>query len=170
MKKLLKYMKEYTKECILAPLFKMLEASFELLVPLVVTSIIDVGIAQKDIPYIVRMVILMVALGVIGLACSIDGTVFFGQGSGRIYGQGKIRALFAHIQSLSYSEMDTMGTSTLITRMTSDMNQVQSGVNLVLRLFLRSPFIVFGAMVMAFTIDVQCGDGLCSDDSGYSPS
>ena len=154
MKKLLKYMKEYTKECILAPLFKMLEASFELLVPLVVTSIIDVGIAQKDIPYIVRMVILMVALGVIGLACSLTAQYFSAKAAVGFTAKVK-SALFAHIQSLSYSEMDTMGTSTLITRMTSDMNQVQSGVNLVLRLFLRSPFIVFGAMVMAFTIDVR---------------
>lgn len=154
MKKLLKYMKEYIKECILAPLFKMLEASFELLVPLVVTSIIDVGIAQKDIPYIVRMVILMVALGVIGLACSLTAQYFSAKAAVGFTAKVK-SALFAHIQSLSYSEMDTMGTSTLITRMTSDMNQVQSGVNLVLRLFLRSPFIVFGAMVMAFTIDVR---------------
>ncbi len=154
MKKLLKYMKEYTKECILAPLFKMLEASFELLVPLVVTSIIDVGIAQKDIPYIVRMVILMVVLGVIGLACSLTAQYFSAKAAVGFTAKVK-SALFAHIQSLSYSEMDTMGTSTLITRMTSDMNQVQSGVNLVLRLFLRSPFIVFGAMVMAFTIDVR---------------
>lgn len=154
MKKLLVYMKEYKKESILGPLFKLLEASFELLVPLVVSAIIDVGIANRDVPYIVRMVLLMVALGVIGLICSITAQYFAAKAA--VGFTAKVRsALFAHIQSLSYTEMDTMGTSTLITRMTSDMNQVQNGVNLVLRLFLRSPFIVFGAMIMAFTIDVK---------------
>ena len=131
-----------------------MEAAFELLVPLVVSAIIDVGIANRDVPYIVRMVLLMVALGVIGLICSITAQYFAAKAA--VGFTAKVRsALFAHIQSLSYTEMDTMGTSTLITRMTSDMNQVQNGVNLVLRLFLRSPFIVFGAMVMAFTIDVK---------------
>ncbi len=154
MKKPLVYMKEYKKESILGPLFKLLEASFELLVPLVVSAIIDVGIANRDVPYIVRMVLLMVALGVIGLICSITAQYFAAKAA--VGFTAKVRsALFAHIQSLSYTEMDTMGTSTLITRMTSDMNQVQNGVNLVLRLFLRSPFIVFGAMIMAFTIDVK---------------
>lgn len=154
MKKLLVYMKDYKKESILGPLFKLLEASFELLVPLVVSAIIDVGIANRDVPYIIRMVLLMVALGVIGLVCSITAQYFAAKAA--VGFTAKVRsALFAHIQSLSYTEMDTMGTSTLITRMTSDMNQVQNGVNLVLRLFLRSPFIVFGAMVMAFTIDVK---------------
>lgn len=154
MKKLLVYMKDYKKESILGPLFKLLEASFELLVPLVVSAIIDVGIANRDVPYIIRMVLLMVALGVIGLVCSITAQYFAAKAA--VGFTAKVRsALFAHIQSLSYTEMDTMGTSTLTTRMTSDMNQVQNGVNLVLRLFLRSPFIVFGAMVMAFTIDVK---------------
>lgn len=154
MKKLLVYMKDYKKESILGPLFKLLEASFELLVPLVVSVIIDVGIANRDVPYIVCMVLLMVALGVIGLVCSITAQYFAAKAA--VGFTAKVRsALFAHIQSLSYTEMDTMGTSTLITRMTSDMNQVQNGVNLVLRLFLRSPFIVFGAMIMAFTIDVK---------------
>lgn len=154
MKKLLVYMKDYKKESILGPLFKLLEASFELLVPLVVSAIIDVGIANWDVPYIVCMVLLMVALGVIGLVCSITAQYFAAKAA--VGFTAKVRsALFAHIQSLSYTEMDTMGTSTLITRMTSDMNQVQNGVNLVLRLFLRSPFIVFGAMIMAFTIDVK---------------
>ena len=154
MKKLLVYMKDYKKESILGPLFKLLEASFELLVPLVVSAIIDVGIANRDVPYIIRMVLLMVALGVIGLVCSITAQYFAAKAA--VGFTAKVRsALFAHIQSLSYTEMDTMGTSTLITRMTSDMNQVQNGVNLVLRLFLRSPFIVFGAMIMAFTIDVK---------------
>ena len=154
MKKLLVYMKDYKKESILGPLFKLLEASFELLVPLVVSAIIDVGIANRDVPYIVCMVLLMVALGVIGLVCSITAQYFAAKAA--VGFTAKVRsALFAHIQSLSYTEMDTMGTSTLITRMTSDMNQVQNGVNLVLRLFLRSPFIVFGAMIMAFTIDVK---------------
>ncbi len=154
MKKLLVYMKDYKKESILGPLFKLLEASFELLVPLVVSAIIDVGIANRDVPYIVCMVLLMVVLGVIGLVCSITAQYFAAKAA--VGFTAKVRsALFAHIQSLSYTEMDTMGTSTLITRMTSDMNQVQNGVNLVLRLFLRSPFIVFGAMIMAFTIDVK---------------
>ena len=154
MKYLLNYIKIYKKESILGPLFKLLEASFELLVPLVVSAIIDVGIANRDVPYIVCMVLLMVALGVIGLVCSITAQYFAAKAA--VGFTAKVRsALFAHIQSLSYTEMDTMGTSTLITRMTSDMNQVQNGVNLVLRLFLRSPFIVFGAMIMAFTIDVK---------------
>ena len=154
MKKLLKYMKDYKKESVLGPLFKLLEASFELLVPLVVSAIIDVGIANGDVPYILRMVLLMAALGIVGLVCSITAQYFAAKAA--VGFTAKVRsALFAHIQSLSYTEMDTMGTSTLITRMTSDMNQVQNGVNLVLRLFLRSPFIVFGAMVMAFTIDVK---------------
>lgn len=148
------YWKSYKKETVLAPLFKMLEASFELLVPLVVTAIIDVGIAQKDVGYILRMGGLMVALGIIGLICSV--TAQFYAAKAAVGFSAKLRqTLFAHIQRFSFTEMDTIGTSTMITRMTSDINQVQSGVNLVLRLFLRSPFIVFGAMVMAFTIDVK---------------
>ena len=154
MKKLLAYLKDYKKETVLAPLFKMLEASFELLVPLVVAAMIDVGIADGDSPYVVKMGLIMVALGVVGLVCSITAQYFSAKAA--VGFATKLRhSLFAHIQGLSFSEVDDIGTSTLITRMTSDINQVQSGVNLVLRLFLRSPFIVFGAMVMAFTIDVK---------------
>lgn len=154
MKKLLVYLKDYKKESVLAPLFKMLEASFELLVPLVVAAMIDVGITNQDKPYIVRMSLIMVALGVIGLVCSITAQYFSAKAA--VGFATKLRhGLFAHVQALSFSEVDEIGTSTLITRMTSDINQVQSGVNLVLRLFLRSPFIVFGAMVMAFTIDFK---------------
>ena len=154
MKKLLVYLKDYKKETILGPLFKLLEASFELLVPLVVASIIDVGIAGQDRPYIIKMILLMVALGVIGLVCSLTAQYFAAKAAVGFTKKVK-HALFAHIQGLSYSEMDTLGVSTMITRMTSDMNQVQNGVNLTLRLLLRSPFVVFGAMVMAFTIDVK---------------
>lgn len=147
-------MTAYRKESICAPLFKLLEASFELLVPLVMARIIDVGIAHGDVPYIVRMCLVMAALGLIGLVCSITAQYFSAKAAVG-FATNLRRELFAHIQSLSFSEMDVIGTSTLITRMTSDINQVQSGVNLFLRLFLRSPFIVFGAMVMAFTIDVK---------------
>lgn len=154
MKKLLVYLKAYKKETILAPLFKMLEASFELLVPLVMAQIIDTGIAQGDKGMIIRMGLLMITLGIIGLVCSITAQ-FFAAKAAVGFSTGLKHALFGHIQKLSFSEMDTIGTSTLITRMTSDVNQVQSGVNLVLRLFLRSPFIVFGAMTMAFTIDIK---------------
>lgn len=154
MKKLLAYLKDYKKETVLAPLFKMLEATFELLVPLVVAAMIDVGIAGGDSPYVVRMGLIMVALGIVGLVCSITAQYFSAKAA--VGFATKLRhSLFAHIQGLSFSEVDDIGTSTLMTRMTSDINQVQSGVNLVLRLFLRSPFIVFGAMVMAFTIDVK---------------
>ena len=136
------------------PLFKLLEALFELFVPLVVAAIIDTGISNNDYGYIVRMCLLLVALGVIGLVCSITAQFFAAKAA--VGFSTKLRhALFSHIQSLSHSEIDTLGTSTLVTRMTSDVNQVQSGVNLVLRLFLRSPFVVFGAMIMAFTIDVK---------------
>lgn len=154
MKKLLVYLKDYKKESIFAPLFKMLEATFELIVPLVVTAIIDVGIANRDNGYILKMCLVMVALGLIGLACSVTAQYFAAKAA---VGFGtKVRhQLFSHIQTFSFSEIDKAGTATLITRMTSDINQVQSGVNMVLRLFLRSPFIVFGAMIMAFTIDVK---------------
>ncbi len=154
MKKLLVYLKAYRKESILAPLFKMLEASFELFVPLVIAAIIDTGIENKDVPYIVRMAVLLVVLAVVGLTCSLTAQYFSAKAAVGFAAKLK-SALFAHIESLSFKEIDTLGTSTLITRMTSDINQVQSGVNLVLRLFLRSPFIVFGAMIMAFTIDVK---------------
>ncbi len=154
MGKLLHYLKAYTKESILGPLFKLLEASFELLIPIVMAHIIDEGINNKDMPYILKMGGIIIALGLIGLVCSITAQYFAAKAAVG-FATALRFDLFKHIQSLSYSEMDTIGTSTLITRMTSDINQVQSGVNLVLRLFLRSPFIVFGAMVMAFTINVK---------------
>ena len=154
MKSLLKYLKDYKKESFLAPLFKMLEASFELFVPLVMAAIIDTGIANSDRGYIFRMGGVLVALGLIGLACSATAQYFSAKAA--VGFATKLRhALFSHIQSLSYTELDTLGTNTLITRMTSDVNQLQSGVNLTLRLLLRSPFIVFGAMIMAFTVDVK---------------
>lgn len=151
-KKLLVYLKGYEKETALAPLFKMLEALFELFVPLVMAAVIDTGIANRDRPYVVKMCLLLVGLAVIGLVCSVTAQ-FFAAKAATGFSTKLRHALFSHIQSLSYTEMDTVGISTLITRMTSDINQVQSGVNLVLRLFLRSPFIVFGAMIMAFTVD-----------------
>lgn len=154
MKHLLVFLKDYKKESILAPLFKMLEASFELLVPIVMKLIIDVGIKNNDKRYILNMCLIMILLGIIGLVCSITAQYFSAKAA--VGFAAKIRSnLFKHIQTLSFAEMDRVGTSTLITRMTSDINQVQSGVNLVLRLFMRSPFIVFGAMIMAFTIDVK---------------
>lgn len=154
MKRIWMYLKEYKKECVLAPAFKMLEALFELFVPLVVSSIIDVGIKGADKNYIIKMCLLMILLAVVGLTCSITAQYFSAKAAVGC-ATGLRHHLFAHIQSLSFTEMDTIGTSTLITRMTSDINQVQNGVNLVLRLLLRSPFIVFGAMIMAFTIDVK---------------
>lgn len=154
MRKLLIYLKDYKKESILGPLFKLLEASFELAVPLVVASMIDVGIAGADKGFVLKMCLIMTVLGIIGLSCSVTAQYFAAKAA--VGFATKLRhALFSHIQSLSFSRMDKEGTSTLITRMTSDINQVQSGVNLVLRLFLRSPFIVFGAMIMAFTVDVK---------------
>lgn len=154
MKRIWMYLKEYKKECVLAPAFKMLEALFELFVPLVVSSIIDVGIKGADKNYIIKMCLLMILLAVVGLTCSITAQYFSAKAAVGC-ATGLRHHLFAHIQSLSFTEMDTIGTSMLITRMTSDINQVQNGVNLVLRLLLRSPFIVFGAMIMAFTIDVK---------------
>ncbi len=155
LKKLLVHLKEYRKECVLGPLFKLLEASFELIVPLIVAAIIDTGIPNGDTPYIVRMVIWLCVLALVGLISSVTAQYFAAKAA--IGFSAKLRhALMAHIQSLSYTEIDTLTTSTLITRMTSDINQVQTGVNLTLRLLLRSPFVVFGAMVMAFTIDTQC--------------
>lgn len=154
MKKLLVYMKDYKKETVLAPLFKMLEASFELLVPLVVKLIVDVGIAGRNQNYVLRMSFVMISLGIVGLVCSITAQYYSARAA--VGFAEKLRhRLFAHMQSLSYSQMDKIGTSTMITRITSDINQVQNGVNMVLRLFLRSPFIVIGAMVMAFTIDIK---------------
>lgn len=154
MKQILKYLKEYKKECICAPLFKLLEASFELIVPLVMAAIIDNGIAASDKPYIWKMGGVLVLLAAVGLISSVTAQYFAAKAA--VGFSTKLRhILFEKIESLSFSKMDTVGTSTLITRMTSDINQVQSGVNLVLRLFLRSPFIVFGAMTMAFTVNVR---------------
>ena len=154
MKKLLVYLKAYTKETILAPLFKMLEASFELIVPLVVASLIDKGIATSDTSHIIRMSLVLVLLAAVGFCTSITAQYFAAKASAG-FAKDVRHALFNNIQSLSYSQIDELGTSTMITRMTSDMNQVQQGVNLTLRLLLRSPFIVLGAMIMAFTIDVK---------------
>ena len=152
--KLLRYLKGYLKESILGPFFKLLEAAFDLLIPLVMADIIDVGIANKDVNYIYQMGALIVLIGVLGLVCSISAQYFAAKAATGM--ATSLRSdLFRHIQSLSYAEMDTIGTSTLITRMTSDINQVQTGVNLALRLLLRSPFIVFGSMIMAFTINVK---------------
>lgn len=154
MKKLLVFLKDYKKETVLAPLFKMLEASFELLIPLVVKRIVDVGIANDDKGYVGWMCLVMVLLGIVGLSSSVTAQFFSAKAA--VGFATKLRhTLFGHLQKLSYAQMDKMGTSTMITRMTSDINQVQNGVNMVLRLFLRSPFIVIGAMVMAFTIDVK---------------
>lgn len=154
MKKILVYLKDYKKEAVLGPLFKLLEASFELIVPLVMAAIIDTGVTAGNQPYIMKMCLVLVLLAAVGLACSVTAQYFAAKAAVGC-ATGLRHALFAHIESLSYTEMDSVGTSTLITRMTSDVNQVQNGVNLVLRLFLRSPFIVFGAMIMAFTIDVK---------------
>lgn len=154
MKALMKYFKNYKVKAVLAPLFKMLEASFELLVPLVMAAIIDNGIRYNDKPYIYKMALLMIALGVIGLACSITAQ-YFSAKTAMGFGRELRHDLFRHIETLSYTEIDKIGSSTLITRMTSDVNQVQTGVNMFLRLFMRSPFIVVGATVMAFTVDVR---------------
>ena len=155
MKKLLIYIKDFRRECVLAPLFKLLEASFELIVPLIMAAIIDKGIPGGDTGYIVRMCLWLVALGGIGLLSSVTAQYFAAKAA--IGFSAKLRhVLMAHIQTLSYTELDKVGTSTLITRMNSDINQVQTGVNMTLRLLLRSPFVVFGAMVMAFTIDTKC--------------
>lgn len=154
MKKLLGYLKKYKIECVLAPLFKMLEATFELIVPLVVASLIDVGIKNADTHHIYMCVALMIALGLIGLICSITAQ-FFAAKAATGFSADLRRDLFSHLMNLSFKEIDNIGTSTMITRMTSDVNQAQTGVNMFLRLFLRSPFVVFGAMIMAFTIDVK---------------
>ncbi len=154
MKNLMMFLKDYKRESVLAPLFKMLEASFELLIPLVVKRIVDIGIAESDRAYVFRMCLVMISLGIIGLVCSITAQFFSAKAA--VGFATKLRhSLFSHIQKLTYSQMDHLGASTLITRMTSDVNQAQNGVNMVLRLFLRSPFIVIGAMVMAFTINVK---------------
>ena len=152
MKKLLVYLKDYRRESVLGPLFKLLEATFELIVPLVVAAIIDRGIAEGEKGYILRMCLVLVALGLIGLVCSVTAQYFAAKASVGFVTRLR-HALYSHIQRFSYSTLDQVGISTLITRMTSDMNQVQTGLNLALRLLLRSPFVVFGAMIMAFTID-----------------
>ena len=155
MKRLMMYLKDYKKESILAPLFKLLEAFFELLVPLVMANIIDYGISNRNMGYIGKMGLLLLLLGVVGLASSITAQFFAAKAA--VGFSTKLRqALFDHIEDLSFTDIDKAGTSTMITRMTSDVNQVQSGINMTLRLFLRSPIIVFGAMIMAFTIDVKC--------------
>ena len=154
LKNLLKYLKGYEKQCVLGPLFKLLEATFELLVPLVVARIVDQGIGTGDTGYIVKMCLVMVALGVIGLAMAVCAQYFSAVAA--VGFSARLRhVLMEHILHLSYSQIDQLGTSTMVTRMTSDINQVQNGVNLTLRLLLRSPFVVFGAMIMAFTIDFQ---------------
>ena len=155
MKRLMMYLKDYKKESILAPLFKLLEAFFELMVPLVMANIIDYGISNRNMGYIGKMGLILLLLGVVGLASSITAQFFAAKAA--VGFSTKLRqALFNHIEDLSFTDIDKAGTSTMITRMTSDVNQVQSGINMTLRLFLRSPIIVFGAMIMAFTIDVKC--------------
>jgi len=154
LKRLLKYLKGYEKQCVLGPLFKLLEASFELLIPLVVASIVDEGIGGGDRVYAVQMCAIMIALGIIGLLMAVTAQYF--SAAAAVGFSTRLRhAVMEHILSLSYSQMDKLGTSTMVTRMTSDINQLQSGVNLTLRLLLRSPFVVLGAMIMAFTIDTQ---------------
>lgn len=155
MKNLLIYLKDYIAHSVLAPLFKLLEASFELIVPLVIASIIDIGIANGDVRYVINRTVILVVLAFVGMAAAITAQ-YFAAKAATGFGMKLRHSLYEKIQSLSFSELDGIGTSTLITRMTNDVNQVQNGVNLVLRLFLRSPFIVIGAMVMAFTIDVKC--------------
>lgn len=155
LKKLLVYIKDFRLECVLAPLFKLLEASFELIVPLIMAAIIDKGIPTGDTGFIVRMCLWLVALGGVGLLSSVTAQYFSAKAA--IGFSSRLRhVLMQHIQTLGYTELDTLGTSTLITRMNSDINQVQTGVNMCLRLLLRSPFVVFGAMIMAFTIDTRC--------------
>lgn len=151
--KLIPYLRHYKKESVIGPLFKLLEACFELLIPIVVSKIVDVGIKNGDIPYILRMCGIMIAFGILGLACSLTAQYFAAKAAAG-FGTELRRDLFAHVNRLSYSQLDQAGTATLVTRITNDVNQAQSGVNLVLRLFLRSPFIVVGAVIMAFTIHV----------------
>lgn len=151
--KLIPYLRHYKKESVIGPLFKLLEACFELLIPIVVSKIVDVGIKNGDIPYIMRMCGIMIAFGILGLACSLTAQYFAAKAAAG-FGTELRRDLFAHVNRLSYSQLDQAGTATLVTRITNDVNQAQSGVNLVLRLFLRSPFIVVGAVIMAFTIHV----------------
>ena len=154
MKRLINHMRHYLKESILGPLFKLFEATLELIVPLIIAAIIDNGINKSDVPYVIRMCLLLVLLGAVGLAFSVTAQYFAAKASVGFVTKVK-GALFSHMQKLSYSDVDNIGTSTLITRITTDTSRVQSGMNLALRLLLRSPFVVFGAMIMAFTIDVK---------------
>ena len=154
MKRILVYLKPHTRDSILAPLFKLTEALLELLIPLIVASIIDTGVAGGDKGYILSRCGMMVGLGLLGLACSVTAQ-YFAARAATGFSASLRQALFAHIQSLSYADLDRIGAPTLLTRLTSDMNQVQNGLNLTLRLLLRSPFVVFGAMVMAFTVDAK---------------
>lgn len=154
MKRLLKYLKDYKLECFLGPLFKLLEATFELIIPLVVKRIVDVGIPGHDMAYIGKMVGLMLLFAVVGLVCALSAQYFSAKAAVN-FAAGVKKDVFSHLLSLSYSEIDTLGTSTMITRLTSDIASVQGGVNMFLRLFMRSPFVVFGAVIMAFTIDFK---------------
>ena len=154
MRTLLPFLKPYRKECVLAPLFKLLEAVLELFVPLIMAAIIDNGIQARDTGYVLRMGLGLVGLGLLGLVSSVTAQFFAAKAAVGFAAKLK-SALFRHIQGLSYTELDTLGTATLINRMTTDMNQVQTGVNMTLRLLLRSPFVVLGAMVMAFTVDAR---------------
>ncbi len=154
MKRIGYYLKDYKKESVLGPLFKLLEAFFDLMVPLVMAKIIDIGIGNCDMPYVVKLSLLLIALAIIGLTCSVTAQYFSAKAAVG-FATHLRHDLFGHIETFGYTELDTIGTSTLITRMTSDINQVQNGVNMCLRLLLRSPFIVFGAMILAFTIDVK---------------
>ena len=154
MKRLLRYVRAHPFITVMAPLFKMLEATFELFVPLVVARMIDVGIAEHDGPYLLRMGALLILLGIVGFAFSLTAQYFAAKSAVSV-GRAMRSDLFAHINTFSYREIDAIGTSTLINRMTNDINQVQNGLNMFLRLFLRSPFVVFGAMIMAFTVDVR---------------
>ena len=155
MKKLASYLKRYTKESILAPLFKLLEVVFDLMVPLVVARMINIGVAGNDRGYMVRCFLLLILMALLGLAASITAQ-FFAAKASTGFAADLRQAVFDHIQGFSFTELDTLGADTMITRLTDDINQVQTGVNMGLRLLLRSPFVVFGAMIMAFTIDVSC--------------
>ena len=156
MKKAAKHFKGYIKETILSPLFKLCEALLELIVPLIIANIIDVGIANSDMGHITKMCLVLVLLGVVGLALSLTAQ-YFAAKSAVGFTTSLKKTLYSHLQTLSYKDIDTLGTSAIITRMTTDASRVQSGINLTLRLLLRSPFVVFGAMIMAFSIDVQSG-------------
>lgn len=165
LKKLWVYLKEYKIESILAPLFKLLEVVFDLLVPVVVAKIIDIGIANNDHGYIVKMFLVLILMAAVGLSCSFTAQYFAARAS--VGCATNLRqAVFDHIQGFSFTELDTIGTDTLITRMTDDINQVQNGINMGLRLLLRSPFIVIGSMIMAFTINFKCAAGIrCGNPS-----